>query len=105
MGIVDESYRYFRITNQGLTDGDSLTISLFSLLPNFKHTYTANGIEKKIYIDGTLKLSGAESGAIANTGTKVKIGNIGHMDIPLFGNISNFKIYDKVLNAEEIKLL
>ncbi len=63
--------------------------------------FTYDGQERKLYINGELKESKADTGTIDNGGN-LTIGNrAGHSE-PMDGQVDDIKIYNRVLSADEI---
>jgi len=64
---------------------------------------TYDGSSKKIYVNGVLKNSSAQTGALGSPGGTPKIGTYQGTNYNMSGNIDSVKIYNKALTASEIK--
>lgn len=99
----------FRTFHVGDASYDSLDISKTALgvSNNTWHHIvgTWDGSTKKLYIDGIEKGSGAKSGEIVTTTPGASVGRFGGTTAGYYfgGRISNVKIYNKGLSAQEIK--
>jgi len=109
LGIVNEEFRYIRFNNNGTNMGASrfggYDISAYTSDKTFRWASVDNGTGAQGYVDGVI--SGGVSDTLVTTiGVRsIKLCNTGHAteDI-LFGHIKNFRIYDRALTPQEIKL-
>ena len=63
---------------------------------------TYDGATKKIYVNGELKNSSAQTGALASPGGTPKIGTFQGTNYCMSGKIGSVRIYNKDLTAEEV---
>jgi hypothetical protein len=87
------------ITNNGIQYATSTTNPSTTLFSNFCGTYDGTNI--RLYLNGTLLATQAQTGTIVNTG----IGRISGYDNGSEiwdGNISTFSIYNRALSASEV---
>ncbi len=85
-----------------ISSNNSITLNNWQLVTV---TFSANG--KKIYINGVDATSsgGSTTSLPPNVAGSIRIGQrAGHTDRTFYGMIDDFKIYNRVLSAEEIKL-
>lgn len=64
---------------------------------------TYDGVTKKIFINGELKNSSAQTGVLGSPSSSPMIGTYQGTNYSMNGKISNVKIYNKALTEEEVK--
>jgi len=102
--VVGESNRIYVDNAGGNSEIYAGSYASFSAPPAIKHriAHIVDASNQSLYVDGVLKKTTAR-GAVSGSATVVALGSNGSAQ-HLFGTISNLRIYDRALTAEEVRL-
>lgn len=109
-GVENEEFRYIRIAIDGTVESDGLGTANSSAYIDESFRYTnisKNGIHTGYVNSGgtLLEDKGVNTNEVTIIGPRtIILGNTGHQDIPMFGHLSNFRVFDFALNAEMLRL-
>jgi len=106
IGIIGEEYRYLRVNGTstmgvngfGYFDANNVNDS-------FRYASIDSSSYAKGYINGVATNYNSSS-SVSIIGTRaIRLGGVGHITThPLFGHIKNFRIYDRALTEQEVRL-
>jgi ribosomal protein L27 len=109
VGISDDNDNVIKFFTSGNSAGTAHNLTSNTALNNnqwYNITFTYDGSTKKLYIDGTLDVSAAYTGAIGYTGNNVTLGGLdyqGSLVQNLNGSLDETRVYDYALTQAQIQ--
>lgn len=110
IGVENETLRYIKVTATNTMEAVAFGGGDMTKYSSDKFRWTSVGVNGThtgyVNAGGISAVSaGANSSFVSFGGERrIILGGVGHSDIPLYGNIKNFKIYDIALTTEQMRL-